>query len=130
MLAALITILILGGSSGLAGFIYDLGDAKKEIKTVITDPDRQADALEVIKDAKSSTKALGKSLKDVSKELDDRLDDQNLTAAELTAIWDGFLEEIEDYHEDFVDLRFELRDQLSKEEWEAIFGNLEAGNEG
>jgi hypothetical protein len=127
MLVTLITIFILGGGSGLSGFIYDLGDVKKEIKTVVTDPDRQAGALEIIKDAKSSTKALGKSLKNFSKELDGKLDDPDLSAAELNTIWDGFMEEVAGYHEYFIDQRFELRDQLSKEEWNAIFSNLNAG---
>jgi len=127
MLATLITILILGGSSGLSGFLYDLGDVKKEIKTVVTDPDRQAGALETIKEAKSSTKALGKSLKKFSKELDEKLDDPNISAAELNGMWDGFLVEVADYHEDFLNKRFKLRDQLTKEEWEAIYGNLSEG---
>jgi hypothetical protein len=127
MIAALLTMLLLGGSSGIAGFLYDPGDVKKEIKTVVTDPQRQSAAIEVVKEQKKHSKKYGKAVKAMGKKLDDVLDDRSISQADLATIFDGFIQEVKIYNDDWIDTQFELRDQLTKEEWSAVFSVVDKG---
>jgi hypothetical protein len=127
MIAALLSIILLGGSSGIAGFVYDFGDVKKEIKTVVTDPQRQSAALEVVKEQKTHAKEYGKAVKAVGKELDDVIGDRSISDADLEAIWGEFLQDIKTYNDDWIDSQFELHDLLTKEQWAAVFPANEAG---
>ena len=40
---------------------------------------------------------------------------------ELDAIWNRYFVAVNQYDHEIVDLRFELKDQLTREEWVAVF---------
>jgi len=116
MLIALLTILFLGGGdSGLLDFI---ADTKDTVKVVMEKDDRQKEALSSLKAMKKRVGAHNKILKRTSKNLNEALS----TDANIDAIWEAYFEQKDAYNSEMLDLRFQFRDQLTREEWQQIFG--------
>ena len=119
MLIALMTILFLGGSTtGLLDFIAQTED---NIKVVLEKDARQKGALDTVKEMKKRTKARNKQVNKSRKDLSKVLADPETTGADIDATWDTFYAEVESYNADMLDLRFELRDRLTRDEWQQVF---------
>ncbi len=119
MLIALMTILFLGGSTtGLLDFIAQTED---NIKIVMEKDARQKGALATVKEMKKRTKARNKQVNKSRKDLSKVLADPEATGADIDATWDTFYAEVESYNADMLDLRFELRDRLTRDEWQQVF---------
>jgi len=121
MLIALITIMLLGGgSSAVLSFVADTQDS---VKTVLPKGERQQAALGTLKGMKKRTNAHQKHLKKAGKNLIKALEGSDPGEPEIEELWAAHFAEIEGFNDDLLDLRFELRDQLTREEWNAIFSN-------
>ena len=119
MLIALFTILILGGSStGMLDFIADTQDT---VKVVMESDDRRKDVLATLKETKKRTEAHNDVVKSSSKDLNKVLGDNEVTDAEIDIIWYRYFAEREAYNRDMLDLRFQLKDQMTREEWQQVF---------
>ncbi len=119
MLIALITAMLLGGgSAGLLGYI---AEARDSVKTVMERDDRRKAALATLKDMKKRTNARDKQVKKSSKELTAALSQSEINDTDIDAIWDHYIAEVNQHNYDMLDLRFQLRDQLTREEWQQIF---------
>ena len=120
MLIAIMTILFLGGS-GTAMLEY-IGDIRDDVKLVLPKDDRQKEALDTIKAMKKRTSARNKETKRIAKGLSKALINHDVSDAEIDAYWTEFHEDLGSYNRDLLDLRFELKEHISREEWAAIFG--------
>ena len=119
MLIALMTILFLGGSTtGLLDFI---AQAEDNIKIVMEKDARQKGALATVKEMKKRTSARNKQVNKSRKELSKLLGDPGATEADIDATWNTFYAEVESYNADMLDLRFELRERLTRDEWQQVF---------
>lgn len=113
MLIALITVMLLGGgSAGLLGYI---AEARDSVKTVMERDDRRKAALATLKDMKKRTNARDKQVKKSSKELTAALSRSEINDTDIDAIWDHYIAEVNQHNYDMLDLRFQLRDQLTRE---------------
>lgn len=119
MLIALFTILFLGDST--TGFLDYLANTEENIKVVMEKDDRRKAALATVNDMNKRTKARNKQVDKVRKELASVLATEDATVADIDAVWDVYFAAIEDYNKDILDLRFELRDSITRDEWEQIF---------
>ena len=119
MLVALITIMLPGGgSAGLLGYIAETRD---NVKTVMEKDDRRKGALATLKDMKKRTNARNKQVKKSSKELAAALSQGEINDVDIDAIWDNYIAEVKQHNYDMLDLRFQLKDQLTREEWQQVF---------
>ena len=118
MLIALLTILILGGGSSV--FLDYIADSKDAIKTVMIKDRGQKDALDILKAMKKRSKSHGKEIRKTIKELGKHLEGRDDNAAEIAAIGDRHYENIELYTSDILDLRFEIKEHVTREEWAQI----------
>ncbi len=119
MLIALITILLLGGSStGMLDFIADTQDT---VKVVVENDDRRKDALATLKAMKKRANAHNKMVKRTSKDMNISLSNDEVTDADIDTIWDAYFSQRAAYNQDMLDLRYQLKDQLTREEWQQIF---------
>ena len=119
MLIALFTILFLGGSAtGMLDFIADTQDT---VKVVMEKDDRRKAVLATLKQTKKRTAAHNKVVKGASKDLSKTLSSDEATEADLDAIWQGYFASRADYNRDMLDLRFQLKDQMTREEWQQVF---------
>ena len=119
MLIALMTILFLGG--GTTGLLDFIGGVEGSIEFVMEKDDRRKGALATVKEMKKRTKARNKQVKKSRKELSKVLADPEATEADIDATWETFFAEVESHNADMLDLRFELRDRLTRDEWQQVF---------
>jgi len=119
MLIALFTILLLGGSStGMLDFVADTQDT---VKVVMEKDDRRKEALATLKETKKRTEAHNKMLKGTAKDMNKILSSDDVTDADIDTIWDAYFAQRADYNRDMLDLRFQLKDQMTREEWQQVF---------
>ena len=124
MLIALITILFLGGSSDSAVLDY-IADTRKSVKTVIVDDERRKEVTNTLKAMKKRTSGRAKSARQVAKRLKSALADHDASEATINAAWDDYFAMTDAYNNDMIDLRFDLKEQLSREEWQELFSQPE-----
>ncbi len=120
MLITLFTILLLGGSS-TTGLLDFIGDARDETKVVVADDGRRAEALGTFKTIKKITESRNKQVKNSAKELSTVLASPDLYDADIDKVWFVYFETVENYTAEMLDLRYELQEQITREEWEQIF---------
>ena len=119
MLIALFTILFLGGSAtGMLDFIADTQDT---VKVVMESDDRRKEVLATLKETKKRAEAHNKMVKGASKDMSAILSNDEVTDADIDAIWDTYFASRADYNRDMLDLRFQLKDQMTREEWQQVF---------
>lgn len=121
MLIALFTILFLGGSS--TGLLDYIGEMEDSVKSVMIKDERRKAALSIVSDMEKRTEARNKRVDNLRNELMKTLADPDGTVEDLNATWDVYFEEITAHGEKMIDLRFELRDKLTREEWEQAFSD-------
>ena len=114
----LITLLFGGGSTALLAYI---ADAQDSVKVVMVKDERQKEALSTLKAIKKRTNARNKEVKRATKDLNKALGQDDINSADIDAIWAGYFAEIDQYDHDMLDLRFELKEHINREEWKEIF---------
>lgn len=121
MIVALLGVLFLGGG-GSADYIYTLFSmAKDDVKTYVVDEDRQKAALGTIKEMNKRQKAMDKARKQSKKTLKKDLKSDRPVAEAVDATWERYFNDTADFNQDLIELRFKLRDQLTREEWAQVF---------
>ena len=121
MLIALMTILFLGG--GVQDSVLDyIKETKAVVKEVVEDKSRRSEVNETLASMKKRSKERNKSAKQALKQLQAEMSGHDVNEASIDSVFDEYLQSLIDYNTDMVDLRFQLKDQLSREEWEALFG--------
>jgi hypothetical protein len=120
MLVALYTIFVLGGgfSLGISDLIDEL---ENSTKIVVVDEDRQKAALGTIKEMENRIKEHNKSVKEISKALGKELAEYTLQSNEIDKLWDQYIDLSSDVTRDVIELRFQYRDQLTRDEWDQVF---------
>ncbi len=83
--------------------------------------DRRKEALNTLKAMKKRTDARNKQVEQALKDLRKTLGNDDLDEADIDAIWNEYFAEIDQYDHDTLNLRFELREHISREEWQEIF---------
>ncbi len=119
MLIALFTILFLGGST--TGMLNYIGDTQDNVKVVMEKDDRRKEALGTLKALKKRAKAYNKMVKRASKDLSKELSSDETDYAEIDAVWDEYFAQRATYNNEMLDLRGQLKDQLTREEWQQVF---------
>ena len=119
MLIALFTILFLGGSAtGMLDFIADTQDT---VKVVMEKDDRRKEALATLKAMKKQTNARNKMVKRASKDMSKTLSSDEVTEANFDVVWDAYFSQRAAYDQEMLDLRYQLKDQMTREEWQQVF---------
>ncbi len=119
MLIALFTIFFLGGSNtGMLDFIAETQDT---INVVMEKDDRRKEALNTLKEIEKRTNGHNKMVNSASKDINRTLSNYEATDADIDTVWQGYFAERADYNRDMLDLRFQLKDQMTREEWQQVF---------
>ena len=123
MLIALFTILFLSGGAGTTALLDYIGDVQDSVKTVMPEGEQRTAALSTVKTIKERTKARNKSVGKLEKQMNKALNDHGIADADLDAIWAEYFRTVREFNREVVDLRFELKEYVSREEWQAIFAD-------
>ena len=119
MLIALMTIFILGGGSFGPMVYFD--EARDNAKSAIIDDDQRKLVRDDLKSMKSRAKQYTKSVKGITKDLQKEFGDHAAGEADLDVYWDQVFALNASLSEDIIDMRFALRDKVSREEWTGLF---------
>ena len=121
MLIALLTILFLGGTpTALMGEISIVQDS---VKLVMPKNDERKAALSVLKQMEKATKTQNKQVSKSSKQLANALADHEFDAVEIDRMWSEYHQARGNFQMELIDLRFELKEHISREEWADIFSD-------
>jgi len=118
MLIALITAMLLGG--GLEPLFGK--ETRVAVKETITDTQRQKEVLGSLKEIESSRKKPSKSGGAARKDLARLEADRSADAADIRAIYDEILGFRGESHQALIDGIFSMREIMTEEEWQAVFG--------
>ena len=114
----LINLLFGGGSTELLAYI---ADTQNNVKIVMPKDARQKEALNTLKAMKKRTNARNKQERRTARDVAQAFRGHSANAAEIDAIWVNYFAENDTYNSDMLDFRFELKEHINREEWEAIF---------
>ena len=123
MLVTILTILFFAGGSSSMGLLYDFGDMKKLVKTHVVDEERRDAALDVVKEFKARGKAENKNISALSKRVKKSLADNEGVDSQTQYLGGEFLDSTRVYYKDLLDLRFELHQHVTREEWSAFYAD-------
>jgi uncharacterized phage infection (PIP) family protein YhgE len=113
-------VLLTGANLTTAGF-PDIGTAQSRVASVIEAPDKQEQARQLLREMEAQVNrhedVLRAGIVEVRSALSEPAADQELIQASL----DKQLKLSRAHNEHMLALRFQLRDQLSREQWEGLF---------
>ena len=120
MIIVVITVftLLFGGS------FLSLDNVRDAAKEVINDKDRTKQVVAVTKQAEKEFKSYIKNLNNRSKQLVEMNKDYNLTRKDLYAFYIKSDERRMAFLERFVELRFQARNLVTAEEWQAMYAKI------
>ena len=117
MLIALFTILFLGGSTN-TGMLDFIADSQEAVKEIVQDNDRRKASLALIKEMKKRSNTRYKMVDRASKDMRGALASDD----GIDAIWEDYFDQRSAYNLDMLDLRDQLKSQMTREEWHQVFG--------
>ena len=121
MLIVLFTILFLGGGSATQ-LLGDISEVQDRVKIVMPKGDQRSEALSVLKTMEKRTNGRNKMVKNTTKQMSNELEDHGATDADIDVVWNDYVQGIDEYHRDMIDYRFELKQHISREDWQQVFG--------
>ena len=122
MIAALIAILFLGG--GVDDPVLDyVKFIRSSVEEVVIDEERRAEARATLKEMKKLTSGHSKSNQNTFNSLLVVMSEKETDTETVDALWEDYYQSVDSYNERMIDLRFELRDTLTREEWEQMFAD-------
>ena len=125
LVATMIALLFLGSGAGyLASGIDQTHD---NIEDRIADENTRKAALEIVERMTDTTKEHGDADNDGEKALLELIQDYETTTAELQTHLAASYDQRVEYQQQMLGLRFELRDVLSREEWNKVFAQADTG---
>ena len=120
MLAALVVYFFLGGGGASGPMLY-MEAAGENIEVAVLDEERRDRAGDVVESMLDRSKDHNKALDDLRGRLADVVDRHDVTAHDIDILWNEYFELDAQYSKEIIDLRFDLKDELTRDEWSAVF---------
>ena len=119
MLIALLTIFLLGGGSFGPMEFFD--QAKDTSKTAIADDDQRKEVQATLKTMTSRAKGYSKDANKVMKDMRKGFSDHEALAEHFDGFFTVMAALNTAYSNDIIEMRFDLRDQVTREQWADLF---------
>ena len=119
LIATLIALLFLG--SGASAMLDGIDQMHDNIKSQVADDSTREAALEIVGRLEDTAKGYADADSDSEKELLKLIQRYETTTAELQTHLGAAYEKRIQYQQEMLALRFKLKDQLTREQWEKIF---------
>ena len=121
MLITLMIIMLLGGTSS---FMLDyIADTRSIVRDIVPRGERRSAALDTLRAMRKTERTYREQLKAAGEDLFDALELPDDVESEIDAIWTAHFAAVQHHNREMLDLRFELREQLTREEWGEIFSS-------
>ena len=100
-----------------------IADTRDIVRDVVPRGERRSAALDTLKAMRNTERAYRKHLKAAGKDLFEALELPDDVESEIDAIWTAHFAAVQHHNREMLDLRFQLREQLTREEWGEIFSS-------
>ena len=120
IIATIAAIMIIFGGSGFSLDVFN-----KAAGDVIEDKDRVKQIKAITKQANKEVRSITKRFNNASKEAVEMMTRSDVTREEIFAYFNQIEKEHEAFQEALIKLRFQARDLMSQEEWEAMYARIE-----
>lgn len=127
MIVALMTLLLLGG--GTTYLLESIDFYQDRMEDLIPVGERRNQAEAVFDAMEDSTDRRHDAVEDVADQLGKLLQDTDVADADLEAALAQYRDAVATYYREMVDHRFELKDHVTREEWQQVFSTT-PGNGG
>ena len=117
MLIAIFIFLFSGGSFAILDFIVEKED---RVAKVVMDDVRKKSSLDITKKMTSRAEEFQKQ-RSASKKQAEKLIKKSADVEAIDSVISTHFEQYKQYNADMIDLRFELKEQITEKEWRAIF---------
>jgi len=124
LIATLIALLFLG--SGANMMLDGIDQTKDNIKAAIVDESTRKAALDIVDKLEDTAKDYAKADSEDEKELLKLIQQYETTTADLQKNMDASYEKRIQFQQEMLALRFELKDKLSREQWDKVFAEDKA----
>lgn len=126
-LIILFSALFLGGAASVTSFVQDasIKDVKTAVKKVVTDEMRKDEILSLLKEWEKKEKKSRKQIKDDQKSLMKVVSNYDSTRDMLEKATVKLNESIYSEDQTFLDLKFTMRQKLTKEEWDKLLVQMD-----
>lgn len=124
LIATLIALLFLG--SGANMMLDGIDQTKDNIKDTIVDESTRKAALDIVKKLEDTAKDYAKADSNDEKELLKLIQRYDTTTAEVQNNLDASFQQRLQYQQEMLLLRAELKDKLSREQWDKVFAEDKA----
>ena len=124
MLWALLAFYVFGGG-GVGGAILTPAAVKqigKQVKVAVSDPARAEAADQILAELRTEIKGFEKMFAKSGKELSKLHKDRGADGGQMLAVLDELNAGWQVSQQRAIDLRFELKESLTEEEWAVVFG--------
>ena len=112
---------LLFGGGGTSGTLDFIADAQDQVKVVMERGDRQKEARDMLKAMEKRSSQQNKVISNTQKDLKRVLADSDATEEDIDTIWYRYFAQRAAYNRDILDLRYQLQDHLTRDEWEQLF---------
>ena len=119
MLIALLMMMLLGGTP--TAMLEEVSRVQDNVKLLLPKGERQKAALDVLKRMEKRTAGHNKTVDKTRKQFQGALSAHGFDDRSLDDMWSEYHVARGTYQKDMIDLRFELKDRVDREEWEEIF---------
>ena len=126
MLAALLAVLLLSGSSGASPLLAEFEHAKASIDTEIHDRARRAELAALVEDAEKSMKAALQGRAKTTGQLVAALRPHQATPADVQPLVLRLRSEVQAAQAQVIRARFALKDRMTRDEWQGVFAPARA----
>jgi len=126
-LIILFSALFLGGAASVASFVQGVSvkDVKTAVKQVVMDEARKDEILSLLKEWNKKVKKSRKQIKDDQKSLMKVVSNYDSTRDMLEQATVKLNESIYSEDQTFLDLKFTMRQKLTKEEWDKLLVQMD-----
>lgn len=120
-MAVLITYLYLTLSGGSPAFFDFISDRIDDVKAVMVNGDQQKEAINILKLMEARAEEHQKFVNEIDEELLKLIESRKTQLTEINAMGDRNFDNIALYSSDILDLRYQLKEHVTREEWAQIF---------
>lgn len=121
IIALVIWLVSLLGGGSVQPFSLPIEQATELVKAHVSDPDRKAKAVDVLSRMEAAEKAWRKDREPLIEHLQDLIKERAGSSAEFEKTFTEIQGRTATVQASLLDLRFELKSQMTESEWAAVF---------
>ncbi|MEH6451794.1 MAG: hypothetical protein V7782_02020 [Psychromonas sp.] len=120
-MAVLITYLYLTFGGGSSAFLDFISDRIDDVKVAVVNDEQQKEAVNILELMGERSEEHSQQINETDKQLSKLIENRDSNLSEIITMSDSSFENVGSYSSDMLELRFKLKEHVTREEWAQIF---------